>query len=65
MPMAQFEVQWGTYVALFKGAKKSRLIGLLTLETMVTAGVPKHDIKNNIHFIIFVTALYIIYNIPM
>jgi len=51
--MAQFEVQWGTYVALFKGAKKSRLIGLLILETMVTAGVPKHDIKNNIHFILF------------
>jgi len=66
MPMAQFEVQWGTYVPLIKGAKKSRL-GLLILETLFIAGVPKQDIKIIpilLFFIIFVTAYIYIYYIP-
>ena len=48
MPMAHFEIQWISYIP--------RLIGLLLLETLVSARVPIHDIKNNIHIIIFVTA---------
>jgi len=45
MPMAQFEVQWGTDIPSFKGAKKSGLIRLIICGTLVTAGVPKHDKK--------------------
>ena len=48
MPMAHFGVQWGSYI--------TGLIGLLLLEILVTACVPIHDIKNNSHIIIFVTA---------
>ena len=47
LPLARFEVQWGTDIPSFKGAKKSRSLGLLILESLVTAGVPKYDIKNN------------------
>ena len=39
IPLAQFEVQWDSYIP--------RLIGLLLLETLVSARVPKRDIKNN------------------
>ena len=44
MPMAQFEVQRGSYVP---GCKM-----LLILEMLVTARVPKRD-KKNIHIIVY------------
>jgi hypothetical protein len=56
IPMAQFEVQWGSYIPFLKGAKIFWLILPLIFKCLFTAGATKHDIKNNIHIIIiFVT----------
>ena len=45
MPVVHFEVQRDSYIP--------GLTGLLILDTLVTARVPKHDIKYNINVIMY------------